>query len=328
MPALFSTASQLDDPAGLWRGRACLNAVSKDLRGELVLLDRRRDKCEDPPCETLTTDHFLKLEVVSHERCDSKPARRLDGGFHVRRLVSKFLDGAAERRGMHTGEFEWHGSGMQVEGTMHGMTNVGTHRAPALDPCQECDSTGFMEGRLLGRVTEAKDRRLVGCHVTASYRFRFDPSEGFEDTGIEGTLEGLLVCGCGGKDCLDLGGFAEGNYPNPWTLNGHTFEVFDHTGAPTANARIVDLGGLIGLDVNYEMRVVLAAPASSLDITLAQFSSPATVAAVDGSGTTLDSATMTGASGPQTLHLTGPGIASLIVKAPGNETILLKLCPA
>ncbi|MGC1209006.1 MAG: hypothetical protein WA880_13715, partial [Ornithinimicrobium sp.] len=116
--------------------------------------------------------------------------------------------------------------------------------------------------------------------------------------------------------------------PNPWTLNGHTFEVFDHTGAPTANARIVDLGGLIGLDVNYEMRVVLAAPASSLDITLAQFSSPATVAAFDGSGTTLDSATMTGASGPQTLHLTGPGIASLIVKAPGNETILLKLCPA
>ena len=88
------------------------------------------------------------------------------------------------------------------------------------------------------------------------------------------------------------------------------------------------MGVATGLNANYETRITLPGPASSVNITLIHFSSPATVKAYDAGGAFVDSATMTVAGTPQTLTLSGPGITSLVVFAPQNETLILEICPS
>jgi hypothetical protein len=56
------------------------------------------------------------------------------------------------------------------------------------------------------------------------------------------------------------------------------------------------------------------------------FSAPATVTAFDASAAAVDSATTAIAGAPETLHLTGPGITTLLVDAPQDETLILELC--
>ncbi len=55
-------------------------------------------------------------------------------------------------------------------------------------------------GRRCGRITElpAGHDQLEGCHVTAIYRIGFDPSEGGGEGAVRETLEGVLICKCGG----------------------------------------------------------------------------------------------------------------------------------
>jgi hypothetical protein len=316
----------LEDARELWERRVCLEPVSKNLRGELKLLDRERQECEEPRCLTLKTDHLLRLEVESHEPCDSEVGRLLDGTLVVRRLVHALANGTGEGRGLHTGEFRWAGNGVRVAGRLSGMTNVGTHRQPPFDPCQECRAPGWMEGRLCGRIVRAEDRRLVGCQVTAAYRLRFDPSEGFQDTGIRGTLEGLVVCSCATGKCLDFTGFPEGSHANPWSVGGHVFQVVDNNGLPTATADIVTMGGFTGLHARSQTKIVLGAPAAAVDITLVTFSAAVTVTAFDATATAVDSATTVTSGAAETLHLTGPGITTLLVDAPQDETLILELC--
>lgn len=316
----------LDDAVRLWKQRVCLAPVSKDLRGELHLLERELQECKESDCATLKTDHVLKVEVHGHEPCDSELSKLLDGRLVVRRLVHA-LDGSGERRGMHAGGFRWVGVGAVVEGRLAGMANEGTHREPLFRPCQECHERGVMEGRLCGRVIRASEPRLVGCEVTAAYRIRFDPSEGFQDTGVEGTLEGLVVCPCEHAECIAPSTFAIGSHPNPWTVGGWTFEVHDYTGAVSSSADVVSWGGITGLNAGFECRIDLPAPAATVDITLAHFASPATVTAYAGAAV-VDSAVMTVAGTPETLHLTGPGITSLAVSPPQDETLIIEICPS
>lgn len=318
----------LDDPRTIWKERVCLEPVSKDLRGELKLLDREREECGGPRCLTLKTDHLLKVDLRSHEPCDSRLGQLLDGTLLVRRLITALADGTGEGRGMHAGDFRWFGDGFRIEGRLAGMTNVGTHREPVFRDCQTCHDPGYMEGRLCGRVVRAKDENLVGCQVTAAYRLRFDPSQGFKDTGVQGTLEGLVVCRCGGRDggCLELSSFPEGSHANPWAVGGYTFDVRDYSGAPTPTVDVLSMGAETGLNVSYETKIELATPTTTgLDITVVHYASPATVTAYDGSGSVVDSATMSVAGTPETLHLTG-AIATLLVAAPNNETLILEIC--
>jgi len=185
----------LDDPGELWDNPFCLYPVSKNAQGELRLLDRELQTCDEQDCRTLKTDHGLRVEITAHPPCDSNVSGLLDGDFRVRRLITAF-DGDGQKRGLHTGVFDWRGGGARVRGTLSGTTNVGTHRQPVFDPCQQCHEPGYMEGRLCGRIVKATDERLMGCRVAASYRLRFDPSEGANDTAIAGTIEGLIVCLC------------------------------------------------------------------------------------------------------------------------------------
>jgi hypothetical protein len=317
----------LDNPRELWHQLVCLRPVSKNVRGDLRLLERELQSCEQDDCRTLKTDHLLKVEVRAHEPCDSEASGLLDGDFIVRQLITGFLDGSGENRGLHTGAFDWVGGGARVRGSLSGTTNAGTHRQPVFDPCQECRAPGCMEGRLCGRIVKAKDERLRGCRVAASYRFLFDASDGASDTAITGTIEGLIVCSCEKAECLDLTGFPVMSHSNPWTVGSYTFLVHEFGGAPAATAEVVTWGSFTGLNAGFETRVTLSSPADAVDITLVHFATPATVDALDGGGAVVDTETMTAAGGtPETLHLSGSGIEALIVKAPQNETLILEVC--
>ena len=185
-----------DEPRIILQQPMCLDALSKNLEGRLRLASARRQQCKSPECVTLKTLHELTLKATRHRPCDSGLARAFDGVIKVARLVTAF-DEDGMHRGFHAGDFTWTGAaGLRVVGRLSGVTNVGTHRAPAFQPCQRCDDRGVMEGRLCGQVVATRDPALRRCQVIAAYRIRFDPSVRGGSGAVRGTLEGVIVCPC------------------------------------------------------------------------------------------------------------------------------------
>ncbi len=172
----------------------CMSELSKDVKGELRPAEEILQKCSDRDCVTLATVHELVLDA-SGFRCDSKLGSLLDGQITTK-IISKFIDGDGERRGVHEGEFRWTGKGGLVTGTLQGVTNLGTHREPVFGDCQHCDDRGVMEGQLIGTITKAMNRSLRRCEVRAAYRLRFDHTKGGGDGLVVGVLEGAILCEC------------------------------------------------------------------------------------------------------------------------------------
>jgi hypothetical protein len=191
-------ATCLDDPGTILQKDWCVSALSKDLSGTLHLGETKPHQCTKPVCKTLKTVHQLTVKVATHAPCDSKAGTLLDGTLVVERLVTVF-DQDGTHRGLHAGDFTWHGTaGITVAGRMSGVTNVGSHRAPAFTECQKCDDKGVMEGRLCGQITSPNTPALNGCQVVADYRIKFDPGATGGQGAIRGTLEGVIVCSCSG----------------------------------------------------------------------------------------------------------------------------------
>ena len=86
-------------------------------------------------------------------------SRPLTGSLKVARLASAFKKNGMGR-GLHAGQFVWEGTGVTIKGTLNGITNAGTHRAPAFKECQVCKEVGVMEGTLCGTVVKAEDPKL------------------------------------------------------------------------------------------------------------------------------------------------------------------------
>lgn len=317
----------LDDPKALYQQPICLLPISKNLRGELDLCLSERQECHEPDCLTYKTDHLLRLEVHGFDDCDGEASACLDGRFLVRNLVHALIEDGYGR-GPHTGDFVWRGDCMIVVGEMSGMTNVGTHREPVFGPCQVCNERGVLEGRLVGRVVRAQDKRLIGCCVTAVYRIKFDPSEGFQDTGVEGTLEGVIVCPCEEGSCTDFGNFTVGTYPNPLEIGGARFDVRDHTGSSLADNDVANWGAFTGLNAGFNTKITPAQPATTVVVTLANFSTPPTVTAFDSTANVVDVAVMSVNNGSERLELngSGPEITAVVVDSPQNETLILEFC--
>lgn len=124
--------------------------------------------------------------------------------------------------------------------------------------------------------------------------------------------------------CTDFRQYRKGEQANPWTVNGYTYTVYDHAGTQGSNAQIESWNGHTGLNCDYRTDVSLAVPASTVEVTLVQFSGPATVEALSG-GSVVDSEAMSG-RGPETLVLEAPTIDTVIIRPPQNETLLLELC--
>jgi hypothetical protein len=306
---------------GLLDRVVCVSPVSKDLRGELVLVHSEPEECRPLECKTLETQHHLKLAVTAHD-CDAKVAALLDGTLASGDLAHKFADADGTHRGVHEGTFRWTGRGVAIVGTLRGVTNAGTHRPPAFDECQKCDSPGVMEGLLVGTIRKAPDRRLIGCTVQAIYKLKFDAATDGGHGAVEGTLEGAIVCDCPGtqKVCVDLGTVTPATGPNPLSSGGVTFDV----GAPSYQIRPMG-SGFTGLDVLRHTEIGLPA-SSSIEATLVTFAQPATLEAFSGAAS-VGVASMSGAQGvAETLTLSAASIDRAIITAPADETLLLRFC--
>jgi hypothetical protein len=183
-----------DRAATLAEGVLCLDALSKDLEGELVPVAAEPEDCPELDCRTLVTTHLLRVELRRHD-CDSELGSVLDGVLLVRNLTTVFAGANPQGRGVHAGDFLWRGHGFRITGTLTGMTNVGTHREPAFEPVQRCDNPGVLEGRFCGQV-RAAEPRLDGSQVTGVYRIRFEPTPEGGRGGVRGTLEGVVLRDC------------------------------------------------------------------------------------------------------------------------------------
>src|SRR4029453_11695132 len=105
----MATAKCLDDPLTIFRQRMCLNAMSKNMKGTLRLQEKEEQKCSKPECVTLKTVHTLKLGTSSHQPCESKLGKVLNGTIAVEKLITAF-DQDGHHRGFHAGDFEWSGT--------------------------------------------------------------------------------------------------------------------------------------------------------------------------------------------------------------------------
>jgi hypothetical protein len=191
-------ATCIDDPGTLLQKDWCVSPLSKDLSGNLHLADSKPHECTKPKCKTLKTVQQLTVKVVTHAPCDSHAGTLLDGPLTIERLVTVF-DTDATHRGYHAGDFVWHGTaGITINGRMSGVTNVGSHRAPAFSECQKCDDKGVMEGRLCGTITAPNNPALNGCQVVGDYRLRIELTPAGGQTLVRGTLEGVILCACQG----------------------------------------------------------------------------------------------------------------------------------
>jgi hypothetical protein len=182
-------------PAELFAAEVCLHELSKNAEGQLSDPEGQHHVCPEDDCRTLTTDQDLELSLRSHD-CDSDVGRLFDGRLSSVDLATVYVDGNGTRRGLHTATFSWRSQVGLIQGTLSGLTNEGTHRAPAFDECQKCSDTGVMEGRLCGRLVRTTEPRLAGVQVVAAYRLRFDSSREGAFGGVRGTLEGLVVRTC------------------------------------------------------------------------------------------------------------------------------------
>lgn len=314
---------------GLLDRVVCVSPLSKDLDGGLDLVHSERETCRTLECRTLETQHHLKLRVARHD-CDSPAAKALDGTLSSGDLATKFADADGTHRGIHEGTFRWSGAGASATGTLRGVTNAGTHRAPAFKECQRCDSPGVMEGLLVGRIVKAKDRRLVGCAIQAVYLLGFEPSTEGGAGPVRGTLEGAIVCDCPDRPqrtCIDFSALPPGPGPNPQVQQGVSFEVRDHAGTPVANTRIWAQGAFTGLDTSFTTEIKLPQPCSLVEATLVHFAQPATFEAFNTDGTSAGVRSMSGPqNAPETLTIPGASIGSAVIRAPADETILLRFC--
>jgi hypothetical protein len=311
-------------PAELARAVLCLDELSKDVKGDLVIIDADVHECRELECKTLTVEQLLRVEVSSH-LCDSRLGTQFDGRITSRDLTTVFVNGSGMRRGMHTASFVWSTAAGIVQGRMSGMTNEGTHREPAYKGCQECADWGVMEGRLCGRLVRAADPALVGAQITAAYRLAFDAGERGGEGALQGTIEGLVVRNCApSKECVTFA--VVGVDVNPRTLGQITVETRDLNG-PTPQTAVVTWGTTTGLHLWFSSTISFAQPVARVEVTLVRFALPATVTAFDAGGSVVATVTMTAAQKvPETLVLSGTGITSVVVDSPNDEVLMPQVC--
>ena len=193
-PALLRPASFLPDEP------VCLQVVSRNLEGELARPSGEPERCPDVDCFTLPTSQRFAMETQTHEPCDEKAAGVLDTKISGK-LFHIFAGSSGEGRAAHSASIWWslpggHGRGV---GTMRGITNAGTHRAPVFRGCEDCDAP-TMQGVLEASVTIGAATRPASAPrvvlLRAVYKLRVDPSERGLAGRFTGTLEGVVMFDC------------------------------------------------------------------------------------------------------------------------------------
>jgi len=194
-----------DSSAYILEQTFCLYEISKDMweEGWLRLVFQERELCPERDCETFKTIHQLELPLRPGP-CDSDQSRPHNGRLYSCDLTHalNLRNGTADGRGFHGGTFTWADQGFVASGTLSGITNAGTHRAPFDPACQRCDEVHFMEGRFCGIIRRSADRGLLGCQVFGAYRLQFAQELTAPRSGLRGILEGMIVRECGPAQSL------------------------------------------------------------------------------------------------------------------------------
>ena len=189
-----------DSSAHILDQTSCLDEISKGVRGRLRLAWQELESCAERRCETFKTIHQLDLQLQPGPCEPEQPPRLPNGQLYSCDLTHalKSLNGTAEGRGFHGGTFTWVDQGFLATGTLSGITNAGTHRAPIFEPaCQRCDEPHVMEGRFCGIIRRSVDPGLLGCQVFGAYLLQFDKELTAPDNEVRGgVLEGVVVCEC------------------------------------------------------------------------------------------------------------------------------------
>ncbi len=133
-------------------------------------------------------------------------------------------------------------------------------------------------------------------------------------------------------DCHDFRLDAVGPVSNPLELGGIKLSSWlrsDSIPLPDPNTRIETLSGETGYRVEYRTEIELGRPCATLHIDFLQLAGQVDFEAFDSAGTSIDWRRFTGVTGaPQSVHLGSPGAAiqRIVVLAPNNRTVLLRIC--
>ena len=128
-------------------------------------------------------------------------------------------------------------------------------------------------------------------------------------------------------NCADFTTAAVSAGPNPTTVNGATFTVYDYSGSASASTSVNEWGGLRGLNAGFRTDITFPS-CSEVTLTVAHFNpAGAKATAYDGSGSVVSVASTTPAQAvDQTLTLSGGNIVRIEVICPQNEVLIRKFC--
>lgn len=132
------------------------------------------------------------------------------------------------------------------------------------------------------------------------------------------------------ESCVDLVRVVTDGAANPAMLGPMVrAAVLDFNAVPVPSLRVGGVGPQRGLDVGHRTELSLVRPCSRVSLTVVTFAGGVRVAGLDKSGRPVARAAATGQQGgPETLRLVGRGITRVVLDAPADETLLLRLCVA
>ncbi len=142
----------------------------------------------------------------------------------------------------------------------------------------------------------------------------------------------LLSGGDLADDCHDFRLDPVGPVANPLEADGIKLSSWlpsDSAPRPDPDTRIESLSGETGYLVAYRTEIEFARPCSLVHIDFLQLAGLVDFEAFDSAGTSIDWRRFTGITGaPQSVHLGSPGTAvkRILVVAPNNRTVLLRIC--
>jgi len=184
-------------PDELLAQRRCVAPVSKDVQGEVHVVDVTRQACSSPACEPMVVVQHLRLKLTTHA-CDSSIAIGLDGTMLIRDLVTIFAQPSERTRGVHAGKIYWTPSaGGRIVGTVAGITNGGVFRRPAVPDGEDCDAIDVLSGHLSGVGSNLLAIPVPEFLIEAEYRLT-GKSNAVElsTSSVAGVLEGVLLQPC------------------------------------------------------------------------------------------------------------------------------------